>query len=160
MANKAQPVGLKPYEQCLRARPYVAGSTVYPGDPVSLAADGQVDSSITVPLIGVALHYATVGQTVMIADHPDQIFVVEADEALAAADVGKNYELALGTASTAYKMSRAYLDGSTVSDTSTIAVKLLGIGQSIDNTVAVDDVDCIVKINNHILGSHTGTAGL
>ena len=160
MANKAQPVGLKPYEQCLRARPYVAGSTVYPGDPLSLATDGQVDSSITVPLIGVALHYATVGQTVMVADHPDQIFIAEADEAIAAADVGKNCELALGTASTAYKMSRCFVDGSQVADTATLAVKILGIGSAVDNTVAVDDVDVIVKINNHILGSHTGTAGL
>jgi hypothetical protein len=160
MANKSIRVGLKPYEQCLRARPYVAGSTVYPGDPLSLAADGQVDSSITVPLIGVALHYATVGQTVMVADHPDQIFVGESDSSIAAADVGKNCTMDLGTASTAYKMSRAFVDGSEVADTATLAVKILGIGQAIDNTAGEANVEVTVKINNHILGSHTGTAGL
>lgn len=159
MANQSMPKGLLPYERVIRARKYVAGSTVYPGDPVSLAADGQVDSSVTVPLLGAALNYATVGQDLLVADHPDQIFLIEADEALAAADVGKNYDLALGTASTAYKMSRAYLDGSAVSDTATIAVKLLGIGEGIGNTVAVDNVDVIVKINNHVLAGGTGTAG-
>ena len=160
MANKAQPSGLKPYEHCIRARKYVAGSTIYPGDSVALAADGQVDSSVTVPLLGAALNYATVGQDVMIADHPNQIFIVEADEALAAADVGKNFDLTLGTASTTYKMSRAFLDGSTPSDTATIAVKLLGIAETIGNTVAVDDVDCIVMINNHTLSGGTGSVGL
>lgn len=160
MANKNMPVGLKPYEQLLRARKYTAGSTVYPGDTVALATDGQVDSSITVPLIGVALNYATVGQDIMIADHPDQIFIAEADEAIAAADVGKNCTLALGTASTTYKMSRAYVDGSEVADTATLAVKILGIGEAIDNAASSDNVDVIVKINNHSLGSHTGTAGL
>lgn len=160
MANKDMPVGLKPYEECLRARKYVAGSTVYPGDPVALAADGQVDSSVTVPLIGVALNYATVGQDVMIADHPDQLFVAQATAAIATTDVGQNASLSLGTASTAYKMSRSEVDQSTLATTATLAVKILGIAEAIDNTANSADNDIIVKINNHSLGSHTGTAGV
>lgn len=160
MANKNQPVGLKPYEQLIRARKYVAGSTVYPGDPVSLAVDGAVDSSITVPLIGVALNYATAGQNVMIADHPDQMFVVESDESLAQTDVGANFELILGTASTTYKRSAAVLDGSSIAQTATLAVKLLAIADGVDNSAGADNVDVVVKINNHSLGSHTGVAGL
>lgn len=160
MANKNQPVGLRPHEQLIRARKYVAGSTIYPGDPVSIATDGAVDSSITVPLIGVALNYAVAGDNVMIADHPDQMFVVEADEALAQTDVGGNFDLILGTASTAYKRSAAILDGSSIATTATLAVKMVGIAESIDNTAGVDNVDVVVKINNHSLGSHTGVAGL
>jgi len=160
MANKDMPVGLKPYEQCLRARKYVAGSTVYPGDPVALASDGQVDSSVTVPLLGVALNYATVGQDLMVADDPAQIFVAQATASIATTDVGQNASLSLGTASTAYKMSRAEVDQSTLAGTATLAVKIVGIGEAIDNSAGAADVDVLVKINNHMLGSHTGTAGV
>lgn len=160
MANKDMPTGLKPHEQCIRARKYVAGSTVYPGDPVALAADGQVDSSVTAPLLGVALNYATVGQDLMVADHPDQIFVAQATASIAASDVGQNASLSLGTASTLYKMSRAEVDQSTLNTTATLAVKILGIGEAVDNTAGSADVDVLIKINNHSLGSHTGTAGV
>lgn len=160
MANKDMPTGLKPHEQCIRARKYVAGSTVYPGDPVALAADGQVDLSVTAPLLGVALNYATVGQDLMVADHPDQIFVAQATASIAASDVGQNASLSLGTASTLYKMSRAEVDQSTLNTTATLAVKILGIGEAVDNTAGSADVDVLIKINNHSLGSHTGTAGV
>ena len=159
MANANTPFGLRPYGDLLSVRRYVAGSTVYPNDPVALATDGQVDSSVTAPLLGVAMNYATVGQDVMVADSPEQLFEVESDEATAAADVGKNADLALGTASTTYKMSRAYLDGSTAGDTATLTVKILDIARYPNNTASSDNVNVIVKINNHLLGSHTGTAG-
>lgn len=160
MANRDMPVGLKPYEELVRARKYVAGSTIYPGDPVALASDGQVDSSVTVPLIGVALNYATANQDVMVADSPNQMFVAQATASIAASDVGQNASLSLGTASTAYKISRAEVDQSTLATTATLAVKILGIGEAIDNAAGSADVDVIVKINNHSLGSHTGTAGV
>lgn len=160
MANKNQAKGLAPAERLLRARKYVAGSTVYPGDPVAIAADGAVDPSVTPPLIGVALNYALAGEAVMVADHPDQIFAVEADEALAQTDVGGNFDLILGSPSTLYKRSAAILDGSSIATTATLAVKMLGIAPGVDNAAGADNVDVLVKINNHSLGSHTGTAGL
>lgn len=161
MANQNTPKGLVPYGQLYRATAYVAGSTCYPNDPVALASDGQVDPSVTVPLLGVALNYATVGQTVMVADHPDQLFEVESDEATATTDVGLNASLALGIPSTTYKMSRCYLDGSTAATTNpTYATKILGIAPTVGNSAAVDNVNVIVKINNHLLGSSTGTDGL
>lgn len=160
MANKDQAVGLRPYERLVKSSKYVAGSTVYPGDPVAIAADGQVDSSITVPLIGVALNYATAGQNVMVADDPQQLFVVQADGSLAASDIGKNCELILGTASTAYKRSSAVLDASNIADTATLAVKILSIGDEVDNAAGATNVDVVVKINNHSLAGSTGTAGL
>lgn len=161
MANKNQPVGLRPHGQLERARKYVAGSTVYPGDPVALATDGQVDSSITVPLLGVALNYAVAGENVMVADHPDQIFEVQADGAIAQADIQGNFELLLGTASTLYKRSACVMNAATADNTTaTLAVKLLAIGDEVTQEVGVTNVDVIVKINNHVLNSGTGTAGL
>jgi hypothetical protein len=160
MANKNQPIGLKPHGELLRIRKYEAGSTVYPGDPVAIATDGQVDSSITVPLLGVAMNYATVGQDLMVADHPDQMFEVEADEALTQASVSGNFDLVLGTASTTYKRSAAYLDGSTIATTATLAAKIVAIADGVDNEIGSDNVDVIIKINNHVLNGGTGTAGL
>ena len=160
MANKNQAIGLRPHGELIRVRKYVAGSTVYPGDPVAIATDGQVDSSITVPLLGVAMNYATVGQDLMVADHPDQMFEVEADEALVQADVSGNFDLALGTASTLYKRSAAYLDGSTIATTATLAAKVVAIADGVDNAAGSDNVDVIIKINNHVLNGGTGTAGL
>ena len=160
MANANTPFGLRPYGDLLRVRRYVAGSTVYPNDPVAMANDGQVDSSVTTPLLGVAMNYATAGQDVMVADDPNQLFEVESDEATAAADVGLNADLALGTASTTYKMSRAYLDGSTAATTATLAAKILDVVRYPNNTAGVDNVNVIIKLNNHFLGSHTGTAGI
>lgn len=160
MANKNQANGLKPHGELIRARKYVAGSTVYPGDPVAIATDGQVDPSITVPLLGVALNYALVNENVMVADHPDQMFEVEADEALVQADMAGNYELVLGTPSSTYKRSACYLDGSTIATTATLAVKALAIADGIDNAAGADNVNVIVKINNHVLNGGTGSAGL
>lgn len=161
MANNNQPNGLKPHGELIRARKYVAGSTVYPGDPVSLATDGQVDPSITVPLIGVALHYATAGENVMIADHPDQMFEVQADGAVATTDINGNYDLVLGSPSTTYKRSACYVDAATSDNTTaTLAVKVLSIGDAVNNSANAAYNDVIVKINNHSLNGGTGTAGL
>lgn len=161
MANKNQACGLKPEGQLIRARKYVAGSTVYPGDPVALATDGKVDPSVTVPLIGVALNYAVADDNVMIADHPDQLFSVEATEALVQADISGNFDLTLGTPSSTYKRSACVLDGATADNTTaTLAVKVVAIADMVGNNANEDNVDVIVKINNHSLAGGTGTTGL
>lgn len=161
MANADQPRGLRPSGRILHAGVYQAGSTIYPGDPVKQADDGQIDSSITVPLIGVALNYATVGQDVLVADDPSQEFVVQSDDATidAQTDLLLNYDLILGTPDSTYKISRSELDGDTGATTATLAVKLLRVEARPDNALG-SAVDCIVKINNHSLGSHTGTVGI
>lgn len=159
MPNANTPRGLKPHGELLRVRKYVAGSTVYPGDPVAIATDGQVDSSITVPLLGVALNYAVANENVMIADHPDQMFEVESTTSLVQADMSGNFSLVLGTASTLYKRSAAYLDSSTIATTATLAVKALAIADGVNNAAGAN-ADIVVKINNHVLNGGTGTAGL
>lgn len=164
MANKNQPIGLRPHGELIRARKYIAGSAVYPGDPVSIATDGKVDPSVTVPLVGVALSYASGdGQEVMVADHPDQMFEVQAagSAAIVQADIQGNFNLALGTPSTVYKRSSAIMDADTADNTvATLAVKLLAIGDEITQEENANYCDVIVKINNHVQNGGTGTAGL
>jgi len=160
MANKNDAVGLKIHGRCLRIRPYVAGSTVYPGDALNLASDGQVDTATSGAIIGVAQNYATVGQTVMVADDPNQLFEIQGDTAVAAADVGLNCTLNAGTPSTAYKISRqsADIDG-TMADTSTLTFQILGNVPQIDNTVNATYNDIIVRVNVHQL-NNAGRQGI
>lgn len=160
MANLDQQNGLKPYERLIRARKYIAGSTVYPGDPVAIAADGQVDSSVTGPLLGVALNYATVGQDLMVADDPQQMFTVQASASLAVTDVACNAALTLGTASTLYKRSACVLDASSAGTLATREAKIVAIDESVNNAAGSTLVDVVIKINNHFLASGTGTAGI
>ena len=151
---------MAPHGEPIRLRPYVASGTVYPGDTVAIATDGKVSSSITVPLLGVAMNYAIAGQEVLIADHPDQLFEVESTTSLAQADMAANYSLVLGTASTLYKRSALYLDSATIATTATLAVKALGFVPSVNNAAGSANVDVVVKINNHVLNGGTGSAGL
>lgn len=164
MANKNQAIGLRPHGELLRIRKYIASAAVYPGDPVSLATSGKVAPSVTVPLVGVAVSYASGdGQEVMIADHPDQMFEVQAagSAAIVQADIQGNFNLSLGTPSTLYKRSSAIMDADTADNTvATLAVKLLAIGDEITQEENANYCDVIVKINNHVQNGGTGTAGL
>jgi hypothetical protein len=160
-ANKNQPIGLRPEGRCIRSTKYIADSTIYPGDTVAIATDGKVDRSVTVPLLGVALNYAVAGDNIMIADHPDQRFIAQADAALAQADVQGNFDLTLGSGNSTYKRSTVVVDAATADNTTaTLAVKLLAIGDEIDNSGNAVHNDVIVKINNHVLNGGTGTTGL
>lgn len=152
MANKNQPRGLRPHGRVLRMRPYVAGSTIYANAAVSLAADGQVDAATSGKLLGVAANYATANQTVFVYDDPQQLFEVEGDTAVAAADIGLNCTLNAGTDSTTYKLSgqTADIDG-TMADTATLSLQILGHVPQSDNEVNAVNNDIVVRINAHQL---------
>jgi hypothetical protein len=156
MANKDQPRGLVPYGKVLNAKVYEAGSTVYPGDLVILAADGAIDTAAagTTAALGVAMNYATVGQDVLVADDPNQKFIVQADDGTVSAQsvVGLNFNITVSTADTLYKQSRIELDSSTGATDSNLPLRLLDLEGSIDNAFGVN-ADLIVKINNHRLGN-------
>lgn len=152
MANKNQPRGLVPHGRVLRVRPYIAGATIYARAAVTLSADGFVDAATSGKLLGVALNYATVGQTVFVYDDPQQLFEIEGDTAVAAADIGLNCTLNAGTDSTTYKISgqTADIDG-TMADTATLSFQILGHVPQSDNTVNAANNDIIVRINAHQL---------
>lgn len=162
MANADIPNGLVPYGPCLRVRPYRAGGTVYKGDPLKFDANGEVVvCAATNPSLGVALNYAVNDGEVLVADHPDQEFVIQASAADIdnQDDINQNFDMVFGSANTTYRRSGVELDSTTGGTTAALVLKLLRILPAVDNALGAN-VKCIVKINNHQLGSHTGTAGV
>lgn len=152
MANQAKPVGLRPHGRILRVQPFVAGSTVYPGDAVALASDGQVDTVATGKLLGAAANYATVGQVVQVLCDPNQLFEIESDTAIAVTDIGLNCTLA-GSANTTYKRSGQTIEASTINTTLTLSLQILAISTEVGNAANAVNNDVIVRINAHQLGA-------
>ena len=152
MANKDINKGLEPFGKLLNARMYVTGGIVYPGDIVTMNNAGVVVQAAagTTANIGVAISYAASGGDVLVADNPDQEFVVQADDATVAAqtNLGLNYNITVGTASTLYKKSAMQLDASTGASDSNLPLRALRLHPAIDNAFG-DKADIVVKLNNH-----------
>jgi hypothetical protein len=112
-------------------------------------------------MCGVALNYATAGQEVRVADDPSQLFSAQADEADfdENADLGQNASILATSGDTTYKLSRHEIDSSTLNTTATLEVKVLGVLGRTKNAYGANVV-LICKINNHQLGSHTGTLAI
>lgn len=163
MANRDEPQGFQPKGDPKRMNEYVAAGVIYPGDAVMQEAGGRVIvGAATNALIGVAASYASAaGESVQVWDDPDQLFVVQADEADvdAQTDIGLNYNLLATAGNSTYRVSRQELDSSTGADTATLPLKLLAIEKRPNNAFGAQ-VDCIVKINNHQLDGGTGTLGV
>lgn len=167
MANRDTPNGFIPFGPILRVRPYEAAVAVLQGDMVnrkagSASTSGKMEvepADATEAAIGVALNAAAVGEVVYVADHPDQEFVGQADGADIAtgADFGLNYDL-LATDG-ANGLSAHEIDSSEGAATATLPIKVLRLLPAVDNALGAN-CRCIIKINNHQLGSHTGTAGV
>lgn len=167
MANRDQPCGFKPSGPILRMRPYLAAVDTKEGDAVNRVA-GTTDvtgkasvepADASEALIGVAAHKAAAGEIVMVMDHPDQEFVVQADgsDINEGADMGKNYNLVATDSTTDY--SAHELDSDTGGTSATLPLKLLRMLPAVDNALGAN-VKCIVKINNHQLAGGTGVAGV
>lgn len=160
MANADRPKGCAPYGDIRRESPYIAGGTVYPGDVVTLNSSGQivVASAGTNPNIGVAVHYATSGNDVMVWDSPDQKFVIQSDDGttLAQTAIGLNYNLTATAGNATYKQSRQELTSNSGATDSNLPFRLLGISREV-NSVIGEFTQCVVDINNHQL--RTGGVG-
>lgn len=163
MANGDRPEGARPYGSVLSVNRYVAAGAIAPGDFLKQDSGGKVIvGTATGALCGVAASYAAAdGDDVLVYDNPNQKFIVQSDDTDpdAQTDIGLNYDLLATAYDSTYKVSRHELDGSTGATTATLPLKLLGIEVRPDNALGAS-ADCIVKINNHQFGSHTGTAGV
>jgi hypothetical protein len=167
MANRDQPNGFIPWGPILRVRPYTAAVAVLRGDMVnrtagSASTSGRMEvepGDATEAQIGVALNAAAIGETVYVCDHPDQEFVGQADGADIATgvDFGLNFDL-LAT-NGANGQSAHEIDSSEGAATAALPIKVLRLLPAVDNALGAN-CRCIIKINNHQLGSHTGTAGV
>lgn len=167
MANADRPNGFVPYGPILRVRKYRAKGTISRGDCVNRKA-GSADTNglseveeadASEALIGVALNAAASGEDVLVADHPDQEFMGQADDNSVAtnADIGLNYDLLATNGSSGE--SRHEIDASSKATTATLPLKVLRLVPAPNNAIG-EFCKCVVKINNHQLGSHTGVVGV
>lgn len=158
MANKDQVRGLEPSGKLLHCAEYTAGATIYPGDIVKLDNAGllAVAAAGTAACTGVALTYATSGNKCMVSDDPNQEYVAQADDGTIAAqtNVGLNYNIVVGTASTLYKRSAMQIDASTGVTDANMPLRVVRLAPAVDNDFG-SKADLIVKLNNSQRGNLT-----
>ncbi len=163
MANIDQVKGFEPAGPCLRSRPYVAAAACYPGDLLKQESGGRVTpAAASDACIGVALTYASAaGETVKVADHPDQEYFGQSDSADidAQTDFGLNYNFTVASPNTTYKRSGMEVDGDTGATNSNYPLKVLRLDARVNNALGAN-AKVIFKINNHQLGQGTGTLGV
>lgn len=94
---------------------------------------------------------------VNVLDDPAQLFLIQADEDIVAADVGKNADVVGTGGNTTTGVSAMELDSSTVANTAALNVKIVGLHDSPSNAYG-DFAVVVVKINEHLYGS-AGVAG-
>lgn len=92
-----------------------------------------------------------------VIDDPNQLFVIQADEDIERADLGKNADIIVGTGSTTTGLSANELDSSDIGTGAAKNLKLLSLYDIEDNAFA-NFALVVVKINEHLLGS-AGVAG-
>ena len=131
---------------------------MYPDDLVTLNSSGLVvAAAASQDLLGAARGFAAAsGDQISVADHPDQQFVIQADETEidAQTDVGQNANILATAGNSTYKVSRMELDSSTIASDSTLPLRILGIEAAVDNAFGAQ-AKCIVRINRHQLAPNT-----
>ncbi len=95
--------------------------------------------------------------TAEVVDDPNQLFLIQADEDVVQADIGLNANIAYTAGSSTTGVSGTELDSSTIANTATLALKIVGFYNTPENIRATNHVDVVVKINTHLYGS-TGVA--
>ena len=96
----------------------------------------------------------------MVADDPNIIFEAQdtgTSTAIAAGDIGNNIDLKTGTGNGF--ISGWGIDDNTINSGATRQMKLMGLVRTQNNAFG-QYAKFLVKINNHVYGSGTGTAGV
>lgn len=120
----------------------VAGATDVPYGVV-IGADPVL--GVTTPNLYVNYRLASVGQYVYVVNATDAIFAVQLDGASAAADIGKNANLATGTGNTVNGLSGYVLHSASIATTNTLqwhilALSLVPQGNALGSNFAVYEV--------------------
>lgn len=172
-----------PYNGARTAYSVLAGDStaLFVGDLVKLAGSADTNGLRSVaqaaagdPVVGVVVGFdvdptnlntpqyraASTARVVYVADDPSIIFEAQADDALAAADHGLNVNFVVGAGSTLTGASGMEVDSSTKATTAALPLKFIGWSNKQGNETNAANNKVLVKINNHQLGSHTGTAGV
>lgn len=147
-----------------------AGGGVYPA--VERAASATA-SAVVGAVVGFEPDYsnlntgnyraASTRRVVLVADSPDLIFACPQDGNIAAASVGLNCSLVIGSgAATAPYASAMMVDSSEVATTATDPVQIVGIVNSPDNAnrlAGSGNAELLVRINTHAFKA-AGLAGV
>ena len=149
------------------------------GDLVKLAGSADADGVVTIarcaatnPTIGAIVGFepdkdydsqthrtASTLRYALVADDPNQLFVGQNDGTIAADDIGLNADFVVAAVNTTTGLSGFEIDTSSKNTTATLSLKIIGLDRRPDNVIGAA-ADCIVKINNHTYGTHTGTIGV
>jgi hypothetical protein len=140
-----------------------ANSAIGLGDALIMSS-GDVDiATASAALIGIAAEAkaASTGGKIAVWADPQQEFEGQTDDGTGVATsavlaIGKNINL-VATAPSAGK-SKMELDESSAATTATLPFKIIGLYTDPQNAYGEFN-RLVVKINNHVLGSHTGTVG-
>lgn len=87
-----------------------------------------------------------------VIDDPNQLFIIQADEDIVKADIGKNADVVGTGGSTTTGVSSMELDSSTIADTAALNLKIVGLWNAPGNDFG-DFAVVVVKINEHLYGS-------
>lgn len=87
-----------------------------------------------------------------VIDDPNQLFIIQADEDIVKADIGKNADVIGTGGSTTTGVSSMELDSSTIADTAALNLKIVGLWNAPGNDFG-DFAVVVVKINEHLYGS-------
>ena len=96
--------------------------------------------------------------TAEVLDDPNQLFIIQADEDIVQADIGKNADVVGTGGSTVTGVSTMELDSSTVANTAALNLKIVGLYDVPGNSLGTNFTVVVVKINEHLYGS-AGVAG-
>lgn len=139
----------------------------------------RIGSGTAVPIVGAIVGFevdysnlnagnyraASTRRVVLVADSPDLIFAAPQDAVggvVAAASVGLNVSINLGTAATTQPYASGMsVDSSTVATTATIPLQIMGVTASPDNdeTSTSRPAELLVRINTHAYNA-AGLAGV
>jgi hypothetical protein len=93
-----------------------------------------------------------------VLDDPNQLFIIQADEDIVQADIGKNADVIGTGGSTVTGVSTMELDSSTVAKDAALNLKIVGLYDTPGNSLGTNFTVVVVKINEHLYGS-AGVAG-
>lgn len=155
MANTANPRGFSPANPILRMHYHkkTTSQIMYPGDAVSLAADGKVylRSTGNTTLAGVVAGYAAAATTdVLLFDDPDQQYYIQDDGVsgtLSQASVGNGFNIVMTAGTATWNKSKQALDTDTGSATTSATLQLRLLGFHPSDEVG-KYVRCRVKFND------------
>ena len=159
-------------------------TAIFTGDPVKPKADGTIEvATASDALLGVFMgcfytdpttkkptfrnHFPaslSPGDAIaFVADDPDQLFIAQQDSDSAnivAADLNLNANMIFGAGNTTTGNSGVEIDSSSKNTTATHQVRLIDFYDVPSNDATANNSILVVKINNHKMQGHTGTAGV